>query len=140
MRARRKGKKLGRPTAHRLSMLNNLVTSLFEHGRIKTTIDRAKEAGKLANKVLTMAKNGTLHDRRNASKVITKASVLKNLFEEIAPLFQNRKGGYTRALRLGFRKGDGAQLALLELVEKPVKKVETEVPAVEEKKEEGIKK
>mgnify|MGYP001580604868 CR=1 FL=1 len=134
MRSRRKGRKLGRKTAHRLAMLNNLAMSLLEHGRITTTVDRAKEASRLSHKLITIAKSGTLHDRRNASAYIKKASVLKRLFEDIAPILKNRAGGYTRILKLGPRRGDGAEKALLELVEIPKTKAQIEAENKEDDK------
>ncbi|MBU0650693.1 50S ribosomal protein L17 [bacterium] len=134
MRSRRKGKKLGRRSNHRISMLNNLAMSLFKYGRIKTTIDRAKEASRHAEKLITMAKKGTLNDRRLAGRYIKQKDLLKKLFDEIAPLFQGRPGGYTRVLHLAPRPGDGADMGLLELVVRPVSKEEEE--AVEIKDEE----
>jgi large subunit ribosomal protein L17 len=117
MRARRKGKKLGRKTSHRLSMLSNLVMSLFEHERIQTTVDRAKEAGRLADRMITLGKKGTLHDRRNASKVIHRNEILKKLFSDIAKRNEDRMSGHTRLLRLPARRGDGAAIAIWELVD-----------------------
>lgn len=144
MRERRKGKKLGRNTSHRLAMLNNLVTSLFTYGKIKTTVDRAKETSRLAAKLITMAKTGTLHHRRLAATYIKTPVILKKLFEKIAPSYKERMGGYTRIYRLGYRPGDGAEMALLELVQtvEPVPAEATE-PVAEQgkpKKEKKIKK
>ncbi len=103
-------------------MLRNLVTSLFEHERVETTVMKAKEARRLAERMITLGKQGTLHARRRAASVLLKKSVVKKLFDEIAPKYVNRDGGYTRILRVGYRKGDGAPLAFLELVEEEVTK------------------
>ena len=101
-------------------MLRNLVTSLLEHERIETTVSKAKEARRVAERMITLGKKGTLHARRRAASVILKKSVVKKLFDEIAPRYEDRNGGYTRILRVGYRKGDGAPLAFLELVTEEV--------------------
>ena len=108
-------RKLGRPTAHRKAMLRNQVTSLFEHGRIETTVTRAKETQRMAEKMITLAK-GDLHARRQVLAYIYDEDVVTKLFEEIAPNYAERNGGYTRVLKLGPRRGDGAEMAILELV------------------------
>jgi len=108
---------LGRPSAHRNAMLRNLVTSLLKHGRITTTETRAKETQKLAEKMITLAKRGDLHARRQALSFVTEETVVKNLFEEIAPKYDKRNGGYTRILKLGPRRGDAAPMVILELIE-----------------------
>ncbi len=110
-------RKLGRPTDHRIAMLRNLVTALLEHGKMETTVTRAKETRALAEKMITLAKKDTLHARRQALAFITKEDVVKKLFEEIAPKYAERNGGYTRIYKLGERRGDGAQMAILELVD-----------------------
>jgi len=115
-------RKLNRTSSHRSLMLRNLVTSLFEHERVETTVMKAKEARRLAERMITLGKRGTLHARRRAASVLLKKSVVKKLFDEIAPKYVNRDGGYTRILRVGYRKGDGAPLAFLELVEEEVTK------------------
>ncbi len=94
-----------------------MVTDLLRHGRIKTTIAKAKEIGPLAEKMVTLGKKGTLHDRRQAAAFITDASVVKSVFDDIAPRFKERAGGYTRITRLGVRAGDAAEMALIELVD-----------------------
>ena len=94
-----------------------MVTDLLRHGRIKTTISKAKEIGPLAEKMVTLGKKGTLHDRRQAAAFITDASVVKSVFDDIAPRFKERAGGYTRITRLGVRAGDAAEMALIELVD-----------------------
>jgi large subunit ribosomal protein L17 len=109
-------KKLGRPTAHRKSMMRNLVTDLLREGRIETTEDRAKEAKKVAERLITKAKVDNLANRRQALKYIYDEAVVVKLFETIAPEYEDRPGGYTRILKLGPRRGDGAEVVFLELV------------------------
>ncbi|MTI48307.1 50S ribosomal protein L17 [Sporosalibacterium faouarense] len=111
-----KQRKLGRPTDQRMAMLRNLVTSLLKEGKIETTVTRAKETRKLAEKMITLAKRGDLHSRRQALAFIYDETVVKNLFDEIAPKYADRNGGYTRILKLGPRRGDGAETAILELI------------------------
>jgi len=109
-------RKLNRTSSHRSLMLRNLVTSLLEHERVETTVMKAKEARRIAERMITLGKRGTLHARRRAASVLMTKSVVKKLFDEVAPRYKNRNGGYTRILRVGYRKGDGAPLAFLELV------------------------
>ena len=109
-------RKLGRPSAHRKAMLRNLVTDLLREGRIMTTDCRAKEARKIAEKMITLGKRGDLHARRQAMEVIFDETVVKKLFDEIAPKYAERNGGYTRILKLGPRQGDSAEAVFLELV------------------------
>ena len=109
-------RKLGRDTAHRKAMLRNLVTDLFREGRITTTDCRAKEARKAAEKMITLAKRGDLHARRQVLAFIYDESVVTKLFEEIAPNYADRNGGYTRILKLGPRRGDNSESVFLELV------------------------
>ncbi len=109
-------KKLGRDSAHRKSMLRNLVTDLFREGRITTTEDRAKEARRQAEKMITLAKRGDLHARRQVLAYVYDESVVTKLFDEIAPKYEERQGGYTRILKLGPRRGDNAEEVFLELV------------------------
>ena len=109
-------RKLGRRTDHRNTMLRNQVTSLFENGRIETTISRAKETQKMAEKMISLGKENTLHSRRQAAAYIYKPSTVQKLFDEIAPEYAERNGGYTRVLKLGPRRGDGSERAILELV------------------------
>jgi large subunit ribosomal protein L17 len=134
MRHRVRGKKLGRKKSHRESMLRNLVTSLFEQESVRTTEARAKEARKLAEKVLTWGKKGDLHSRRLALRHILDAAVVKKVFDDIAPRFEGRDGGYTRIIKLGERRGDAAPVVILELTEKS-KEVEEEKAARKAKKE-----
>mgnify|MGYP002000181275 FL=1 len=94
-----------------------MVTDLLRHGQIKTTVAKAKEIGPMAEKMVTLGKKGTLHDRRQAAAFITDKSVLKTVFDDIAPRYKERSGGYTRITRLGVRPGDAAEMALIELVD-----------------------
>ena len=109
-------RKLGRPTDQRRAMLRNLVTSLLKEGKITTTDTRAKETKRMAEKMITLAKRGDLHARRQVLAYVFDETVVKNLFDEIAPRYAERNGGYTRALKLGPRRGDSAELVILELV------------------------
>ena len=109
-------RKLGRDSAHRKAMLRNLVTDLLREGRIQTTEHRAKEARRQAEKMITLGKRGDLHARRQAMAYIYNESVVAKLFEEIAPKYVSRNGGYTRIVKIGQRKGDGAMQVLIELV------------------------
>lgn len=109
-------RKLGRDSAHRKAMLRNLVTDLLREGRIQTTEHRAKEARRQAEKMITLGKRGDLHARRQAMAYIYNESVVAKLFEEIAPKYADRQGGYTRILKLGPRQGDAAEVVFLELV------------------------
>ena len=111
-----KGKKLQRNTAQRKALLRNLVTSFLEKERIKTTLAKAKATRPLAEKMITLGKKDTLHTRRQALRFIYKESVVRKLFEEIGPRFIERAGGYTRIVKIGPRSGDGAEIAMLELV------------------------
>lgn len=117
MRHRKAGRKLGRTTAHREMLLRNLLTSLFHYEKIVTTEAKAKELRKLADKVVTLAKRGDLHARRQAAEVVMDEDVLKKLFDSIGSRFKDRNGGYTRMTKLEYRMGDGAPLAAMELVE-----------------------
>ncbi|HHX73149.1 MAG TPA: 50S ribosomal protein L17 [Clostridiales bacterium] len=109
-------RKLGRPTDHRRAMLRAMVTYLLENGKIETTVTRAKEVRPLAEKMITLGKTNTLHSKRQALAFITKESVTYKLFNEIAPKYAERNGGYTRIVRTGPRRGDGAEMAIIELV------------------------
>ena len=116
MRHRRTVPKLGRTASHRKAMLRNMVTSLFREERVETTVPKAKEARRVAERMITVAKRGNLHARRRAGRVVRDAAVLKKLFDEIAPRFAERPGGYTRILKTGFRSGDNAAMSILELL------------------------
>ena len=109
-------RKLGRPTDQRRAMLRNLVTSFLKHGKIETTVTRAKETKKLAEKMITLGKRGDLHARRQVLAFVTEETVVKDLFDNIAPKYSERNGGYTRMYKIGPRRGDGAETVILELV------------------------
>ena len=109
-------RKLGRPTAHRNAMLRGMVTYLIENGSIETTLTRAKEVRALAEKMITLGKKNTLASRRAALAYITKEDVVKKLFDEVAPKYESRSGGYTQIFKLGPRRGDAAEMALIRLV------------------------
>lgn len=109
-------RKLGRETSHRNLMLRNLVTDLLRNGRIETTVTRAKETRRMAEKMITLAKRGDLHARRQVLSYVLEEEVVKTLFEEIAPKYTERNGGYTRIIKKGPRRGDGAEVVILELV------------------------
>ena len=115
------GRKLGRTTDHRMSMLRGQVTFLLEKGRLETTATRAKEVQALAEKMITLGKKGTLAARRQALSFITKEDVVKKLFDEVAPKFENRAGGYSQIFKLGPRRGDGAEMALIRLIDEEKK-------------------
>ena len=116
MRHGDKVKKLGRTAQHRRALMRNLVTALFEHERIRTTLAKAKESRRFADRMITYALKNTLASRREAGRFIQDKTVLKKLFDVIGPRFTGRPGGFTRVLRLGPREGDAAEMALLELV------------------------
>jgi len=116
MRHRKSGRKLGRTSAHRDAMFRNMVTSLFEHERIVTTREKAKELRPIAEKMITLAKKGDLHARRQALSYIRSKDVVEKLFTDIQEQFADRKGGYTRILLTGTRAGDSASMAIIELV------------------------
>lgn len=121
--------KIGRSSAHRRAMLANMVSSLFTNGQIETTLVKAKEARRFAEKLITIGKKGDLHRRRLAVSKLRDKSAVKVLFDEIAPAYEGRNGGYTRILKLGVRRGDAAEMCILQLVKeesatKPAKKAE----------------
>ena len=127
MRHRKAGRKLGRTTSHRRALFRNQATALFEHEQIRTTLAKSKELRRVAERLITLAKRGDLHARRQAAKMIIgtnlheddgqgKHAVLQKLFDEIGPRYQDRNGGYTRIIRGELRRGDGAQMAYIQLV------------------------
>jgi len=118
MRHANKGRALGRTSEHREALLRNLATSLFRHGRIETTTAKAKELRPYAEKLITLAKRGDLHAKRLVARSIQDRDVLVLLFDQIGPKMAERPGGYTRILKTGFRQGDGAETALIELVDR----------------------
>ena len=111
-----KGKRLGGSPSHQKAMLANLAADLFEHGRITTTLAKAKAARPYAEQLITNAKSGTLHDRRQVHRSIDDKEVVTKLFDEIGPRYAERPGGYTRIVKVGPRRGDNAEMAILELV------------------------
>jgi large subunit ribosomal protein L17 len=139
MRHLKSGSKLGKDPSHRRAVLRALVTNLFEHGRITTTLARAKAARPVAEKIITLGKKDTLQSRRQAASYLLQPSATVKLFSEIAPKFADRAGGYTRIIQAGHRVGDNAHVAILELVgyefkakekkEKPKKAAEAPVEA-----------
>ena len=116
MRHRRSGRQLSRTAEHRKALLRNLVTELFRHERIETTVEKAKEARRLAERLITFAKRGDLHARRQVDRYVMSPEVTRKLFTTIAPWYAERPGGYTRILRTRARLGDGGEMAFLELV------------------------
>jgi len=126
MRHRNAHRKLSRNSSHRRAMLRNLVTDFLDHGRLMTTLPKAKEVRPLAEKMITLGKRDNLHARRQLQAYLLREAVAKKVFETIAPRFADRHGGYSRIIKLGNRKGDGADLAIIELLgsELEVKKAE----------------
>ena len=116
MRHRNAGRKLSRNSSHRRALLRNLVTSLLEHGRLMTTLPKAKEVRPLAERMISLGKKASLNARRQVQGYLLKDTTAKKVFDTIAPKFAERKGGYSRIIRLGNRKGDGADLAIIELL------------------------
>jgi large subunit ribosomal protein L17 len=128
-------KKLQRSTAHRMAMLKNMVASLLEHGRIKTTVPKAKAARPIAERMITLGKRGGLHNLRLAARTLPNKDLLSKVFGEYKERYEERTGGYTRIIRLGHRHGDAAEMALLELVDRP----EGEEPEKKAKGDDGDK-
>ena len=118
MRHRKAGRQLRRTSEQKLALMRNLATSLIEHEAIETTEAKAKELRPFIEKLITKARSGTLHDRRQAGRHVHKREAADKLFAQIGPRFAKRPGGYTRILKIGHRKGDGAEMARIELVEK----------------------
>jgi large subunit ribosomal protein L17 len=116
VRHARSGKKLGRDSAHRKALYSNLAGALIEHGRIKTTVTKAKAVKPLAEQMITLGRRGDLHARRQATAFLRSRDVVHKLFTEVAPLFKDRPGGYTRIIKIGPRPGDAAEMAYIELV------------------------
>src|ERR1041385_7348451 len=138
MRHLKRTAKLGRTGEHRNAMLSNLVCSLIKHKRVTTTLARAKAARSVAEKMVTLGKKGTIHDRRLAAARLHQEDAVKILFTEIAPAQKERNGGYTRIVKMHQRQGDAAQLAILEWVDlTSVEAPAAETPAAETKPEEG---
>lgn len=125
MRHRRDHKQLSRTMEHRKALLRNLVTALFQYERIHTSVAKAKEARRLAERLITRAKRGDLHARRHVARFVYRETVTKKLFDTIAPWYAERPGGYTRIVRIGKRRpGDNSEIAFLELIKSPEQKAE----------------
>ena len=140
MRHKKTGRKLGILKKHRQAMFRNMATDLFRHNSIKTTDTRAKELRRLADRMVTLAKDGSLHARRKAATYIKDPDVLSRLFDELAEKYRERPGGYTRIIKLGYRKGDNSPISLIELVQeeyKPKKKSKKSKPKSESDKTEA---
>src|SRR5678816_939561 len=134
MRHRNAGRKLSRNTSHRRALLRNLVTSFLEHGRLMTTLPKAKEIRPLAEKMITLGKQDTLHARRQVQAYLLKEAIAAKVFKTIAPKFAGRNGGYSRIIKLGNRKGDGADVAIIELLGSELSVKKEEAAAAAEKK------
>lgn len=132
MRHRVSGRKLGKKTAHRIAMFRNMAASLIEKGRIQTTLPKAKELRRIAEKLVTLGKTNTLHTRRQAFNFMRNKKIVKKLFDEVAPAFEKRAGGYTRIYKLGARVGDAAKMAIIEFLQEDLlsAKVEGKIPDV----------
>lgn len=145
MQHKKKGTHLGRTTSHKKALMRNMAAQVLMHKQIKTTDAKAKEVRRFVERLITYGKKGSLHHRRLAFKFLQNKEAVKVLFEEVAPVFQDRNGGYTRIIRLGYRKGDAASISLLQLVgfeqageavkKKETKKAEQKAEPVEEQKE-----
>ena len=131
-------RKLGRTTAHRNAMLRGMVTLLLENGQVETTLTRAKEVRSIAEKMITLGKKNTLASRRAALAYITDENVVTKLFVELAPLYAERNGGYTQVFKLGARRGDGAEMAIVKLID--YVKPSDDKKSKKEKKEEKAEK
>ena len=146
MRHGKRGRKLNRTASHKKAMLNNMATSLFTNGKVRTTLPKAKELRGVAERLISFAKRGDLHARRQVLRRIQNKVVLTKLFDEIGPSYADRSGGYTRILKLGPRRGDSSELCLIELVaddaitESDVEETESDAPAEEEEVVEENKK
>lgn len=136
MRHRNAGRKLSRNTSHRRALLRNLVTSFLEHGRLMTTLPKAKEVRPLAERMITLGKRDSLHARRQVQAYLLKEAIAKRVFDTIAPKFSDRNGGYSRIIKLGNRKGDGADLAIIELIGSELEAKKAERAAKAKAKEE----
>jgi large subunit ribosomal protein L17 len=139
MRHNVKGRKLGRTSEHRTALFKNQIASLVEAGRIQTTLPKAKELRPIAEKLVTKGKRGTVEARRQVARWIPERKLIKKLFDEVAPRFSERDGGYLRILKLGPRPGDGAEMAILEWVDYELETAEAAKPAKGEKPEGGEK-
>jgi large subunit ribosomal protein L17 len=125
MRHRVAGVKLNRSPAHRRALFRNLVTALLDHESVRTTDAKAKELKRWGDRMITLGKQGTLHARRRAAALVHGRSIVKKLFDELAPRYESRQGGYTRVVKLGVRAGDAAPVSVVELVDRPGSEPET---------------
>ena len=139
MRHNASGRKLGRTTSHRLALFRNQLASLMAAERIITTLPKAKELRPLAERLVTQGKRGTVHARRMVGRWIPNRDLIKKIFDQIAPRFSERPGGYLRIVKLGSRQGDGAELAVLEFVDFEPKKAAAKAPEAAEKADKGKK-
>ena len=124
MRHQKSGRKLGRTSSHRQAMFRNMAVSLFRHEQIRTTLPKAKELRRVAEPLITMAKNPTMARRRLAFARLRDKDIVGKLFDELAPRYKARPGGYTRILKCGFRRGDNAPMAYIQLVDQPLETAE----------------
>lgn len=136
MRHRQRGRRFSRTTSHREALLRNMATALFREEKIRTTLSKAKELRSYAEKLITKARHGGLHNRRQALREIQDRTIVAKLFDELGARYANRPGGYTRIIRAGFRRGDGAAMAFLELVESELPK--TKAPPLPREEEQEI--
>ena len=118
MRHRKRGRKLNRTSSHRRAMFRNMATALLKHEQIKTTLPKAKELGPVVEQMITLGKRGSLHSRRQALSYLKDEAIVRKLFEGLAERYESRAGGYTRVLKAGFRYGDSAPMAYIELVDR----------------------
>ncbi len=132
MRHRKAGRKLNRDSSHRRAMFRNMAASLFHHEAIRTTLPKAKELRGVAEPLITLAKEDTVANRRTAFSRLRDKEAVRKLFDELGPRYEARPGGYLRVLKAGFRAGDNAPMAFVELVDRPVEMVEDEEPEAEE--------
>lgn len=136
MRHGMSGRKLNRTSSHRKAMFSNMVTALLKHEQIKTTLPKAKDLRPIAEKIISLGKSGTLHDRRRAFAILRDDAVVAKLFAVIGPRYKDRNGGYTRVLKAGFRYGDCAPMAVIELVDRdPAAKGTDSGPTADKKAE-----
>ena len=142
MRHKKKGNHLGRTSSHKKAMMSNMAAQVFEHKEIKTTQAKAKELRGYIDRLITYGKKGSVHHRRLAFKFLQNKAIVTSLFEEIAPVYETRNGGYTRIIKLGRRQGDGASMTIIQLVdfEQSVKAEKVEKQAKKSKKEKASKK
>jgi large subunit ribosomal protein L17 len=141
MRHKKKGNHLGRTSSHKKALMRNMAAQLFEHKEIKTTDAKAKELRGYAERLITYGKKGSVHHRRLAFKFLQNKEIVTSLFDEIAPAYESREGGYTRIIKLGKRKGDGASVSIIQLVdfEQAEQKPKAAKPAKKEKEAKEVK-